>query len=188
MTPFERNLEMWRQLWRVIERSDLIVQIVDARNPLLFRSQDLERYVKEVDPRKGNLLLINKADMMTDKQRKAWADYFDTNGIQYKFFSAALASQQNLEDDYYEDDEEREEKDEQEGGQLGENSNSEMANIELKEDNVAKIVGDSDDESGVQLEEETDPRVRILSANELEELFLKHGPTIKGKGPCSSLP
>lgn len=52
MTPFERNLEVWRQLWRVIERSDLVVQIVDARNPLLFRSEDLEKYVKEVDPRK----------------------------------------------------------------------------------------------------------------------------------------
>lgn len=24
MTPFERNLEVWRQLWRVIERSDLV--------------------------------------------------------------------------------------------------------------------------------------------------------------------
>uniref|UniRef100_A0A803W049 Large subunit GTPase 1 homolog n=1 Tax=Ficedula albicollis TaxID=59894 RepID=A0A803W049_FICAL len=41
LTPFERNLEFWRQLWRVIERSDIVVQIVDARNPLLFRCQDL---------------------------------------------------------------------------------------------------------------------------------------------------
>ena len=31
--------EFWRQLWRVIERSDLVIQIVDSRNPLLFRSQ-----------------------------------------------------------------------------------------------------------------------------------------------------
>lgn len=36
-TPYEKNLDFWRQLWRVIERSDLIVQIVDARNPLMFR-------------------------------------------------------------------------------------------------------------------------------------------------------
>ncbi|KAJ3035893.1 hypothetical protein HDU99_010542, partial [Rhizoclosmatium hyalinum] len=65
MTPYERNLEVWRQLWRVLERSDIIVQIVDARNPTLFRSSDLESYVREVDSRKGNLLLINKADMLT---------------------------------------------------------------------------------------------------------------------------
>jgi large subunit GTPase 1 len=36
VTPFEKNLEVWRQLWRVIERSDIAVQVVDARNPLLY--------------------------------------------------------------------------------------------------------------------------------------------------------
>lgn len=37
ITPYEKNLDFWRQLWRVIERSDVVVQIVDARDPLLFR-------------------------------------------------------------------------------------------------------------------------------------------------------
>lgn len=86
LTPFERNLEVWRQLWRTCERSDLIVQIVDARNPLSSRSEDLEKYVLELNldidgdgkgeraegsnrvPRK-NLLLINKSDLLTMKQR-----------------------------------------------------------------------------------------------------------------------
>lgn len=69
LTPYERNLEIWRQLWRVVEKSDLIVQIVDARNPLIFRSEDLEKYVKENGEEKKNLLLINKADMLTVNQR-----------------------------------------------------------------------------------------------------------------------
>ena len=41
LTPFERGIEVWRQLWRVLERSHLIVQIVDTRNPLRFRCEDL---------------------------------------------------------------------------------------------------------------------------------------------------
>ena len=49
--------------------SDVVVQIVDARNPMLFRCEDLEAYVKEVDPLKINMLLINKADLLTDAQR-----------------------------------------------------------------------------------------------------------------------
>ncbi|CAB4378435.1 unnamed protein product [Rhizophagus irregularis] len=93
LTPFERNLEVWRQLWRVIERSDLVVQIVDARNPLFFRSKDLEKYVKEVNEKKKNLLLINKADLLSANQRRAWADYLDTQGIRYIFFSAFLAQE-----------------------------------------------------------------------------------------------
>jgi hypothetical protein len=27
MTPFEKNIEVWRQLWRVIEKSDIVVQV-----------------------------------------------------------------------------------------------------------------------------------------------------------------
>ncbi|TKY90980.1 hypothetical protein EX895_000979 [Sporisorium graminicola] len=109
LTPFERNLEVWRQLWRVIERSHLVVQIVDARNPLRFRCEDLEKYVSSLGigstngieyleedstgkgPRR-NLLLINKADLLDDQQRRYWADYFDAQGIQYAFFSAANAA------------------------------------------------------------------------------------------------
>ncbi|XP_069121992.1 large subunit GTPase 1 homolog [Argopecten irradians] len=88
LTPYEKNLDFWRQLWRVIERSDVVVQIVDARNPLLFRCEDLEAYVKEVDPTKICLLLINKADYLTATQRGMWYTYFNEKGIQVAFWSA----------------------------------------------------------------------------------------------------
>ncbi|XP_054241936.1 large subunit GTPase 1 homolog [Indicator indicator] len=88
LTPFERNLEFWRQLWRVIERSDIVVQIVDARNPLLFRCQDLESYVKEVSNDKENMILINKADLLSEEQRAAWAEFFEKEGIKVVFWSA----------------------------------------------------------------------------------------------------
>jgi len=90
ITPYEKNLEFWRQLWRVIERSDLVVQIVDCRNPLLFRSKDLEAYVKEVSALKQNLILLNKADFLTDKQRQEWGKYFKEKlgTTKFAFFSA----------------------------------------------------------------------------------------------------
>lgn len=93
LTPFERNIEVWKQLWRVVERSDLVVQIVDARDPLLFRSVDLERYVKEIDERKQNLLLVNKADLLTRKQRISWAKYFLSKDISFTFYSALKANE-----------------------------------------------------------------------------------------------
>ncbi|CAL4164941.1 unnamed protein product, partial [Meganyctiphanes norvegica] len=88
LTPFERNLHFWRQLWRVIEKSDVVIQIVDARNPLLFRCEDLEAYVKEVSPLKDNLILVNKSDLLTESEREAWAAYFRNNNINAVFFSA----------------------------------------------------------------------------------------------------
>uniref|UniRef100_A0A8C3KG58 Large subunit GTPase 1 homolog n=1 Tax=Calidris pygmaea TaxID=425635 RepID=A0A8C3KG58_9CHAR len=88
LTPFERNLEFWRQLWRVIERSDIVVQIVDARNPLLFRCQDLESYVKEVSNDKENMILVNKADLLSEEQRAVWARFFEKEGVKVVFWSA----------------------------------------------------------------------------------------------------
>nr|XP_057929681.1 large subunit GTPase 1 homolog [Doryrhamphus excisus] len=92
LTPFERNLEFWRQLWRVIERSDVVVQIVDARNPSLFRCPDLEAYVKEMSENKVNMLLVNKADLLTREQRRAWATHFEKEGLRVVFWSALAES------------------------------------------------------------------------------------------------
>lgn len=61
---------------------------MDARNPLLFRCEDLEAYVKEVDPNKENLLLVNKSDFLTEAQREMWAQYFKQKDIKAVFFSA----------------------------------------------------------------------------------------------------
>ncbi|KAL8805515.1 MAG: hypothetical protein Q9200_005396 [Gallowayella weberi] len=175
MTPFERNLEVWRQLWRVIERSDLVVQIVDARNPLLFRSEDLEKYVKEVDSKKNNLLLVNKADMMTLTQREAWADYFEKTRINYKFFSASLAKARNEEMDP--------EDAEIEGDDPTEKDlNAVPPKTDALADEAAKInIQDKQDEenqwaSEENLENEDDLRTRILTVDELEALFLEHAP------------
>lgn len=96
LTPYEKNLEFWRQLWRVVERSDIVAQIVDARNPLLFRCEDLEKYVTEVSEHKMNVILINKADFLTEYQRQIWADYFTSIHVRVLFFSAKLASENTV--------------------------------------------------------------------------------------------
>jgi large subunit GTPase 1 len=89
VTPFEKNLEIWRQLWRVMERVSCIVQIVDARNPLFYLSKDLKAYATE-ELGKPMLLLINKSDYLTPLQRKAWHEYFSDPEHQWEhvFFSA----------------------------------------------------------------------------------------------------
>ncbi|KAL2259642.1 hypothetical protein VTK26DRAFT_6619 [Humicola hyalothermophila] len=161
MTPFERNIEVWRQLWRVIERSDVVVQIVDARNPLMFRSEDLEAYVKDVDPNKHNLLLINKADMMTYNQRKAWASYLKGAGIAYRFFSAHLAKEM-LEAEPSES--------ESEGEEAGPSSSSAPANGEVDEAN----------RDGDGQEDEEDEGTRILTVDELEDMLLQYAPEDAG--------
>ena len=88
ITPYEKNIEVWKQLWMTVDKSQLLFQIVDGRNPLYYRCPDLEKYIKEVDPNKQCVLIVNKADLMYKKIRQNWADYFKINNIKYIFFSA----------------------------------------------------------------------------------------------------
>ncbi|KAI0375232.1 P-loop containing nucleoside triphosphate hydrolase protein [Pilatotrama ljubarskyi] len=209
LTPFERNIEVWRQLWRVLERSHLVVQIVDARNPLRFRCEDLEAYVQDVEGAEGeagtgkgkrrSLLLINKADLLTAKQRKLWADYFDSQGVRYAFFSAANAaalqearreaetaaaraeeeaaaaskadSDEPAEaDEDAEDESESEEESEDEGQDAPPESPAEDSSDEESEDGTFHLL-----EEGPEVQ---DPRTKVLSVLELEELFIKSAPDL----------
>jgi len=134
MTPFERNIEFWRQLWRVIERSDVIIQIVDARNPVMFRSADLETYVKEVGEDKISMVLVNKADYLTPEQREMWAQYFDSIGVRVAFWSALDEAQRideleaeeeaanQVEESSSEEEEDSDDSDEDEGASLAVNT------------------------------------------------------------------
>jgi len=148
VTPYEKNLEFWRQLWRVIERSDVVIQIVDSRHPLLFRCPDLEMYVKEVSPLKKNLLLINKADLLTAEQRETWSSYLTKQGLDFAFFSA-------LED-------EEEDKEEAEG-QVDEESLSEG---EEEEDAI-----EEEGTEGTESVEKPAAQTDILDCKQLVSLF-----------------
>ncbi|ORY87776.1 hypothetical protein BCR37DRAFT_363503 [Protomyces lactucae-debilis] len=177
LTPFERNLEVWRQLWRVIERSDLIVQIVDARDPLLFRSTDLENYVKEIDPAKRNLLLVNKADLMTPAQRRAWAQYFDAEGIRYSFFSAHMAKEELERQAHTQDAPSPRQSQSSASSEEGETLEAEFSDgtlssaesLESLEPVGSNVLQPSSGSEGAQ-----DPT--ILTIDQLEELFIASAP------------
>lgn len=47
-----------------------------------------ESYVKEVSNDKENMILINKADLLSEEQRAAWAKFFEKEGVKVVFWSA----------------------------------------------------------------------------------------------------
>lgn len=78
---------MWKQLWRVVERADVLAQIVDGRNPLFFYCEDLVEYSKELGKSRF-LVIINKSDLLETNIRLAWNAYFTSKGIDHCFFTA----------------------------------------------------------------------------------------------------
>lgn len=72
----ELNLETWRQLWRVLELSDIVLTIVDARFPTLMFPPSLYHYVT-TDLGKGMILVINKVDLVEAEVVLGWKRYFE---------------------------------------------------------------------------------------------------------------
>lgn len=48
--------------------------------------------MKEVSEQKVNMLLVNKADLLTREQRRAWARHFQKEGLRAVFWSALAES------------------------------------------------------------------------------------------------
>jgi large subunit GTPase 1 len=69
------------------------LQVVDARDPLTYFSRDLVACANELHPTKSSFILLNKADLLPEAVRTAWADFFDAQGLQYGFWSAFVASE-----------------------------------------------------------------------------------------------
>jgi hypothetical protein len=71
LARYERNLEVWRQLWRTLEVSDALLLIVDARTPLLsFPAPLYEEAVRRGLPL---VCLLNKADLLPPEVADVWA-------------------------------------------------------------------------------------------------------------------
>ena len=85
---FELNLETWRQLWRVLEKSDILLLVVDARYPAAMFPPSLYHYIISV--KKHFVLVLNKIDLIPAGLALAWRDYFQKifPQIHVTFFSS----------------------------------------------------------------------------------------------------
>ncbi|XP_029649152.1 guanine nucleotide-binding protein-like 1 [Octopus sinensis] len=75
LSYFELNLETWRQLWRVLEMSDIILLIIDIRHPAVHLSPALYDHVID-DLGKSLILILNKFDLVPPALVIAWKHYF----------------------------------------------------------------------------------------------------------------
>ncbi|KAH9598525.1 GTP binding domain [Trypanosoma melophagium] len=84
VSTYERNLDVWRQLWRTVEQSDVVVIVADARYPIVHLPLSLLHYIVQ-ECCKPCVILLNKADLvpkhMLDKWMRFLPRYFEATGI-----------------------------------------------------------------------------------------------------------
>ena len=74
LSYFELNLETWRQLWRVLEMSDIVLLIADIRHPVFHFPPSLYNYVVK-EMKKDMILVLNKVDLVDSALVLAWTHY-----------------------------------------------------------------------------------------------------------------
>ncbi|XP_062143090.1 guanine nucleotide-binding protein-like 1 [Drosophila sulfurigaster albostrigata] len=76
LSLFELNLETWRQLWRVLEFSDVLLIIVDVRFATLMFPPSLYDYIIKT-LKKHAIVVFNKVDLVAPEAVVAWRHYFN---------------------------------------------------------------------------------------------------------------
>ncbi|KAG9439022.1 hypothetical protein H6P81_019187 [Aristolochia fimbriata] len=65
----------FKELVKVIEASDVILEVLDARDPLGTRCVDMEKMVFKSGPEKRLVLLLNKIDLVPREAAEKWLKY-----------------------------------------------------------------------------------------------------------------
>jgi nuclear GTP-binding protein len=70
--PDASRRAFYREFRRVVELSDVVIQVLDARDPEGCRCRDVERLVRASGAHKRVVLLLNKADLVPRAALEAW--------------------------------------------------------------------------------------------------------------------
>ncbi|KAF2899136.1 hypothetical protein ILUMI_07045 [Ignelater luminosus] len=75
-----QSKRIWNELYKVVDSSDVLLQVLDARDPLGTRSPHIEKYLRTEKPHKHLIFILNKVDLVPTWVTQRWvailsADY-----------------------------------------------------------------------------------------------------------------
>ncbi|AEO70529.1 4eb9d7b7-de60-4cb6-b064-3ef433569e5f [Thermothielavioides terrestris] len=67
-----QSKRIWNELYKVIDSSDVILHVLDARDPLGTRCRHVEKYLAAEAPHKHLVFVLNKIDLVPSSTAAAW--------------------------------------------------------------------------------------------------------------------
>jgi nuclear GTP-binding protein len=67
-----QSKRLWNELYKVIDSSDVVVQVLDARDPQGTRSKHIENYLRQDKPHKHLIFILNKCDLIPTWLTTRW--------------------------------------------------------------------------------------------------------------------
>lgn len=59
-----QSKRIWNELYKVIDSSDVVIHVLDARDPEGTRCRSIEKYIQEEAPHKHLVFIVNKCDLV----------------------------------------------------------------------------------------------------------------------------
>jgi nuclear GTP-binding protein len=66
---------IWEELYKVIDSSDVLLYVLDARNPNGTRTKFIEHYLKHKCPNKHLVFILNKCDLIPTSVTQKWVKF-----------------------------------------------------------------------------------------------------------------
>ncbi|CAL1610260.1 unnamed protein product [Knipowitschia caucasica] len=67
-----QSKRIWGELYKVVDSSDVVIQVLDARDPMGTRSKNIENYLKKEKSWKHLIFVLNKCDLIPAWVTKRW--------------------------------------------------------------------------------------------------------------------
>ncbi|KAI9682074.1 MAG: GTPase required for pre-60S ribosomal subunit nuclear export and maturation [Caeruleum heppii] len=67
-----QSKRIWNELYKVIDSSDVVIHVLDARDPLGTRCRSVEKYIKEEAAHKHLIFVLNKCDLVPTGVAASW--------------------------------------------------------------------------------------------------------------------
>eukprot|EP00008_Paramoeba_atlantica_P010704 CAMPEP_0201478734 /NCGR_PEP_ID=MMETSP0151_2-20130828/3509_1 /ASSEMBLY_ACC=CAM_ASM_000257 /TAXON_ID=200890 /ORGANISM="Paramoeba atlantica, Strain 621/1 / CCAP 1560/9" /LENGTH=604 /DNA_ID=CAMNT_0047859911 /DNA_START=14 /DNA_END=1828 /DNA_ORIENTATION=+ len=65
----------FREFRKVVDESDVILEVLDARDPMGCRCLEIEKFIMQRDPTKRIVLILNKIDLVPKENIQQWLDH-----------------------------------------------------------------------------------------------------------------
>ncbi len=79
-------LASWRSIMWIVRRADIVLEVLDARDPMATRSRRLERIVQSLG--RKLIIVINKADLVPRSVAEKWKRIFEDMGYRAVYMAA----------------------------------------------------------------------------------------------------
>lgn len=67
-----QSKRIWNELYKVIDSSDVLIHVLDGRNPMGTRCKSVEAYLKKEAPHKHLIFILNKCDLIPTSVTSKW--------------------------------------------------------------------------------------------------------------------